>query len=309
VVIAIIAILIGLLLPAVQKVRGAAARASCGNNLKQIVLASHNANDTNGKLPPAIGWYASDKPSPGAGWGTVFFHLLPQVEQGNLYQSGLTTSANYYGQNPGGPYYSNMTGAGGPNYVATKMIKTFICPADPSVPQSGVYTDSVFGLQWGASSYAGNYQILGNVTLNGNHATGNPLVDYQGVGMKIQLIQDGASNTILFAEKYGQCETNTFGIRRGTMWGWWNEDGFVYHPLFAWDTWWGTGIGPASKFQIQPMPFIGNCDPARPATAHDGGMNVAMADGSVRGLSAGMSPNTYWYAVTPRGGEVLGSDW
>src|SRR5207302_3444791 len=89
VVIAIIAILIGLLLPALQKVREAAARMKCQNNLKQIVLSAHNCHDRTGYLPPSIGWYPSSGPATNAGWGTLFFHLLPFIEQDNLYKSGL----------------------------------------------------------------------------------------------------------------------------------------------------------------------------------------------------------------------------
>jgi prepilin-type N-terminal cleavage/methylation domain-containing protein len=85
VVIAIIAVLIGLLLPAVQKVREAANRMSCQNNLHQLGLAAHNCNDTARLLPPAQGWFPGARPSPGAGWGNVLFHLLPYLEQDNLY--------------------------------------------------------------------------------------------------------------------------------------------------------------------------------------------------------------------------------
>src|SRR5208282_3766952 len=91
VVIAIIAILIGLLLPAVQKVREAAARAQCQNNLNQMVLATHNCSDTNqGKMPPGLGGYPTVATMPGAGRGTgsyggLFFYLLPYIEQQNMY--------------------------------------------------------------------------------------------------------------------------------------------------------------------------------------------------------------------------------
>src|SRR3954471_16556688 len=85
VVIAIIAVLIGLLLPAAQKVREAAARIQCSNNLKQLGLAAHQYHDLNDHFPPGVGYYP---PASGA-FGTYFFHLLPYLDQDNLYRTAL----------------------------------------------------------------------------------------------------------------------------------------------------------------------------------------------------------------------------
>jgi prepilin-type N-terminal cleavage/methylation domain-containing protein len=92
VVIAIIAVLIGMLLPAVQKVREAAARVQCQNNLKQISLATINCCDTyQGKIPPAIGLYPSySQVSPNNGEGGFFFFILPFIEQQDLYIATLS---------------------------------------------------------------------------------------------------------------------------------------------------------------------------------------------------------------------------
>src|SRR5215469_13397466 len=83
VVIAIIAVLIGLLLPAIQKIREAANRAKCENNLKQIALALHNCQDSQGRLPPMAGTFG------GAFYGPLFFHLLPYIEQGNTWNMAV----------------------------------------------------------------------------------------------------------------------------------------------------------------------------------------------------------------------------
>ena len=160
VVIAIIAVLIGLLLPAVQKVREAAARIQCANNLKQLGLACHDCNDQVGYLPPAQGWFPGSGPTPGTGWGSAFFHLLPYLEQGNLYKNAVVIGSdpNTYPLNQ--PYYSATYGVGTTSFVGVQKIKTYICPSDPSVP-SGPYTDQFFNDQWATSSYAGNFLVFG----------------------------------------------------------------------------------------------------------------------------------------------------
>jgi hypothetical protein len=84
-----------------------------------------------------------------------------------------------------------------------------------------------------------------------------------------------------------------------------------FHSAFAIIGYMGAAdtIGPTSIFQVQPTPFLGNCDPTRASTSHTGGIVVCMVDGSVRTLGPNMSGATWWAALTPSGGEVPGSDW
>jgi prepilin-type N-terminal cleavage/methylation domain-containing protein len=309
VVIAIIAILIGLLLPAVLKVREAANRIKCGNNLKQLGLAAQDYHDTQGHLPPGIGYY----PPAGGVFGTGFFHLLPYVEQDNLYQSALGSVPFPPPVGPTTVYYP------GNNNVYSQPVKTFLCPSDPSVGPDGVVT--INGVSFGASSYAGNALLATQYDLTKNPPRSNP----QGK-TRLTDIVDGTSNTILFAEKYARC-TNADMVPAfrdgGTAWA------YSASPLFPWlpppmnppPRAFFTGfcipglvgrgapnaIGPGSKFQVQPRD--GSCDPTRASTPHAGGIVTGLADGSVRTLAPSMSGDTWWAAVTPRGGEVLGSDW
>jgi prepilin-type N-terminal cleavage/methylation domain-containing protein len=192
VVIAIIAILIGLLLPAVQKVREAAARSQSQNNLKQITLALHNCNDTYQKLPSCRGFFpTSGNPSTWqpAPHGTLQYFLLPFMEQQNVYN--LPTN------------WSWSIGSNG-------IVKTFIAPGDPSVPGNS--------LTWSnrpATSYAANLYVFGDE----NSSWGAP--NGQGGYARIPAtIPDGTSNTIGFGEKFCIC------INSGQQYQHiWNEDG------------------------------------------------------------------------------------
>jgi hypothetical protein len=174
------------------------------------------------------------------------------------------------------------------------------------------------GSTFGASSYAPNGLISG---------VGPPNPGPQG-RTNFAAIADGTSNTILHAEKYARC-TNTFLPLAfqdgGTAWAYctglaftWQPPpmtlpGKAFQPGFAIAGLANLGapdpIGPGSKFQVQPTPFEGNCDPTRASTPHGGGIQVGLADGCVRTLSPGISGTTWWWLVTPSGGEVLGSDW
>jgi prepilin-type N-terminal cleavage/methylation domain-containing protein len=144
VVIAIIAILIGLLLPAVQKVREAAARMQCTNNLKQINLGIVNCSDTHqGLMPPGINLYPNNFPSSGNEQGGLFFHILSYIEQQNLFNRS-NQGNDPDGRNGGLPTYSEWNIQGQPN------VKTFICPSDPTYNAS-------LGLR---ASYGDNGQIF-----------------------------------------------------------------------------------------------------------------------------------------------------
>jgi prepilin-type N-terminal cleavage/methylation domain-containing protein len=313
VVLAIIAVLIGLLLPAVQKVREAAARIKCSNHMKQIGLAAHYYHDTNGHFPPGIGYHPAGT---NGAFGTTWFHLLPYLEQGDLYRSALGSVPF---PAPAGPTVVHYPGNGN---VYSQKVAGFICPSDPSVEPTGVVM--IQGYSFGVSCYAPNALV----NTQSDFSTDPPTtITVQG-RTNVLAITDGASNTIYHAEKYARCSNATLPPAfqdGGTAWAYttsplfpWQPPpmvlpGKAFQPGFAIPGLAARGapnaIGPGSKFQVRPTPFLGNCDPTRAATAHPGGIVVGMADGSVRTLSPNMSGATWWSAVTPSGGEVLGADW
>jgi prepilin-type N-terminal cleavage/methylation domain-containing protein len=317
VVIAIIAILVGLLLPAVQKVREAAARTTCSNNLKQMSLACHNAHDTYQAMPPLASFYTPGNIyKDGSKAGTVLFHLLPFIDQPGIYN--MPTQAVAPSPDAWIPSWHN--GAHAP------PVKTFMCPADPSMPGNGVHP-----VGWAGSSYGGNTQVLSTVNAMGQNTRGAYGYNWASGGARLSgSFPDGTSTTILFTEKYCQCGTT------GTLWNhpWGTQDASIWRPG-VWDTdnyatgasmsppyglgppnnvgYPGNTTGPAGNgmFQVQPNPYADPavCDVTRPSTGHVSGIMVSMGDASVRPVSPNVSPKTFWAAATPASRDVLGLDW
>lgn len=295
VVIAIIAILIGLLLPAVQKVREAAARSQCSNNVKQLLIATHNLNDTNGSLPPVNspdGWTALTQAAScynGGPW-TAFTFLLPYVEQQNIYNA-LTR-----GNSPPGAYC-------GGQYM--HVVKTYLCPSDPSTNNGYSMTTNGGANGYAASCYSANYYVFGNP----NGSSDSSCV--QGANSLPRSIPDGLSNTIFFGEVYASCGYWGSASNANTAASLWADSTLPWRAIMCHNTTSknvNPGYAPCNTFQSQPQMFT-SCDPSRGQSGHTNGMNVGVGDGSVRFLSTSISPTTWARACDPRDGNVLGSDW
>lgn len=302
VVIAIIAILIGLLLPAVQKVREAAAIATCSNNLKQTSLAVHTYESTYGNVPTGY----QDIQSPTQKLSNVLFLLLPYIEQQNVYALGLNTTT-------GGMRAST-------NGVRQTVIKTYICPGDPTL--SG-YLDTVVCVGYATSNYVGNLMVF-------NPAGGASIMN---------AMPDGTSNTVMFSHMLRLCDPTNgpFGGSASTVD--WAADAWAggahQWPLFGWNEYntaypgklnalnvdgqinfnslhpnFGSPSGNI-PFQVQPQSTAqgsGTCDIQTTVSPHNV-MIVGSGDGSVRKVQSTILYSTWVNACNPIDGNPLGSDW
>jgi prepilin-type N-terminal cleavage/methylation domain-containing protein len=333
VVIAIIAILIGLLLPAIQKVREAASRIQCTNNIKQLGLATHNFVSTFGVLPPNWSWPAAASwggggypasqnygatTSPDGAPGTWPVHLFPYIEQGNLYNQ-ISASANTTIKD----YATAISG---------QVVKTLICPSDPNAGTGLSNTAAVNGIKvssynnFGLCSYAANVLVF----------TPTPRT-------LIAAMQNGTSNTSIFAERYTFCYADGFGSGVGTLDDshqdnyYWANWGYIQPGSgseqqavgYGWLTAYKEGLGPNGGYfqggcpgvdfdlsyvsaktgnSNQIMQVRPNMNPptGSPVTTTDpngctslltqtahDAMNVGMGDGSVRTVSPSVSPATW----------------
>jgi prepilin-type N-terminal cleavage/methylation domain-containing protein/prepilin-type processing-associated H-X9-DG protein len=316
VVIAIIAILIGLLLPAVQKVRAAAARLVCQNNLKQIGLAAHNFHDGYDKLPfgnivrPP---YTAVNDTNGSSWA---IELLPYLEQLSLYQR-----------------YDKSVGTDHPNnqFLRESFVKVYSCPMDPfgntlQTPETGPGSK--------VSYRTGSYRAMcgvGEPTRNAWYdlavqssslAPYNTQSEWRGAmhvdrassaeqfpAERLTTIQDGTSSTILVGERYNRNIANEPNVpRRTTLWaysyGSFNTSSAVAEPrvLNAYE--YITCIYPLGR----PSPRL-NDNPCKRGwgSAHTGAVNFVFCDGSVRSINTTIDIKIFVSLATIAGGEVVPS--
>jgi prepilin-type N-terminal cleavage/methylation domain-containing protein len=277
VVIAIIAVLVGLLLPAVQKVREAANRAQCQNNLKQLGLATQNAHDTYRELPPARGQYPStaSKATTGLAVESPLVWLLPYVEQQNLF-----AAIKLVGTSSGWGSHGNV-------------IKTYQCPSD--VTMKGIAPGA-------ATSYAANGQVFG--TIQTVPLTTNIIHFAWTGGTKVPTdIPDGTSNTIFWTEKLTNC---TKGAAGGTRWP--GQGAGTYEAVVGRGPVGGPSISPNLVPQFNVTNAL-SCAWYWPSSGHTSALQVGMGDGSVRLVNQGINASVFNIAMVPNDNLPLPGSW
>jgi prepilin-type N-terminal cleavage/methylation domain-containing protein/prepilin-type processing-associated H-X9-DG protein len=320
VVIAIIAILVGLLLPAVQKVREAANRLQCQNNLKQIALALQGYHDVYNHFPGA-----ADQTGPR--YTSLFVETLPFIEQNNLYQEWNFTNPAANGNGP-----------------AATIIKTYLCPSHPDVD----HPVSLASGQYAVTTYGGNggtYPFPPSSSLNNGvfYVTGSGSQPAGQMGVTILGVIDGTSNTLLLGERrVGDPNLDSFfgALDAGVITPTPNPPILLTATYSVWAPPPGINasaglIGSAVQINyVQPFGWSPPVQPPPPASPippppvqwstlgplwwarlgamgsyHINGANVAMVDGSVRFVSDSTSLATLQAVSTRAGGEVIAADW
>jgi prepilin-type N-terminal cleavage/methylation domain-containing protein/prepilin-type processing-associated H-X9-DG protein len=312
VVIAIIAVLIGLLLPAVQKVREAANRMKCQNNLKQIALALHNYHGSYSKFPPG---YAFNRYNQGEEdfWP---MSILPYIEQDNIkfdFTWGIYGSGT---SNQQGTQWAAVNGV-----AVTQVVTTHLCPSDTLTRCVADYYGTPPPYMW-RSNYVATFSADGmiyepgtsipwsdcqNTALNPSFTSGKRALFNWQVERGIKNITDGTSNTAMLSEILAGPD-GTYDIR-----GWWSNDwGGAYTHYLAPNSASGDDIPPYTDYCVasvnQPCSYTGQCwaDVYLGARSnHPGGVNLALADGSVRFVSNSINQATWQAVGSINGGEVF----
>jgi len=313
VVIAIIAVLVGLLVPAVQKVREAANRMSCSNNMRQLGIACHNFESSNQYFP--TGWQA---PTPTGSWASatlvasdlaagptlpgaprftnLMVEVMPYIEQDNLVKKwDFNNIAN------------NV--AGGANSISAQVVKIFLCP---SSILAGSPVAVVSGNSYGLNSYGG---VAGVYSFRAYKKTSKYFMSNDGIfyinsRTRIGDISDGTSNTAMFGERdhfdpnFDRMYTS-FPLKGWSGWAWCDQPNTVGDYLVgaAQPINWqipDTATGPSSSSNEWVQLRLSTM-----GSRHSGGANVTLSDGSTRFVSNGMSLNALRALCTRAGGEVI----
>ena len=281
VVIAIVAILIGLLLPAVQKVRETAVNMTCQNNLHQIGLALHNYELANDRFPPGVnlppdptngpfGWPPS--PDPGR-YYSLNMAILPFIEEGNI-RTKLVDNV---------PNPQNVNCAG-PNSVGAQAVKTYICPADAAMPAVVQYGTLYFGL----SSYGGCSGTSATTT-DGRSSLQNGMF-YMNSAVRPQDVTDGLSNTFMYGERSRLGYQGSGSASALGGWAWVNQYAQEDNTMNT--------SQPMQALYVNINHF---------GSQHQGGAtsNFLFADGSVKAIHKTINIVVYQRLSTRAGGEVV----